>query len=206
MNVRRFFFVCLAAAWIAAVGTGLSSLWAYAKEPAPMSPAAVIWPSVSRVPHTKVLPTLVLFAHPRCPCSRASIGELARLMTHVQGRVETAVVFYRPSKADPGWERTDLWDAASAIPGVHVISDPDGSEAQSFGVLASGHTLLYNLDGRLLFSGGITVARGHAGDSAGSRSIVSLALGSGPAVSTTSVYGCFLRGRDGTSQTQSLED
>jgi hypothetical protein len=206
MSLQRFIFVGLLAAWIAAIGFGLSRLWAYASVPAPASPVAAVWPPHSRVARAPDVPTLVLFAHPKCPCSRASIGELARVMAHIHGRVETVVLFYRPANADPGWEKTDLWDAAAAIPSVRVMSDQDGAEGQTFGVLASGHTLLYGADRELLFSGGITAARGHAGDSAGSRSIVALALGAGPAVPKTSVFGCFLRAIDGTLPTPSQLD
>jgi hypothetical protein len=196
MSVRRFVLAGLFAAWIGGVVTGMSVLWAYASAPAPSSPVPAAWPAGTTVARAKAVPTLIVFAHPKCPCSRASIGELGRVMTHVQGRVETVVVFYRPPTADPGWEKTDLWEAAAAIPGVRVMSDPDGAAAQAFGVLASGHTLLYGIDGRLMFSGGITAARGHAGDNDGSRSIVALVLGTGGAVSRTKVFGCFLRAID----------
>jgi hypothetical protein len=206
MSVRRFIVAGLFTAWIAAIGTGLSALWAYASVAAPSSPVATTWPAQAAVARGNTLPTLVLFAHPKCPCSRASLGELSRVLTHVQGRVETIIVFYRPSTAAPGWERTDLREAAEAIPDARVLSDPDGAAAKAFGVLASGHTLLYGTDGRLLFSGGITAARGHAGDNAGSRSIVSLTLGSGPAVSKTPVFGCFLRAIDVAPPTASQQD
>jgi hypothetical protein len=196
MSDRRFIFVGLLTLWIAAVGVGLSRLWAYASVPAPASQVAPAWPAQSSVPRAQGLPTLVVFAHPKCPCSRASIGELARMMTHVHGRLEPVVLFYRAANTEPGWEKTDLWDAAAAISGVRVISDPDGAEAEAFGVLASGHTLLYGADRRLLFSGGITSARGHAGDNPGSQAIVALTLNSGPAIARTSVFGCFLRAID----------
>ena len=38
---------------------------------------------------------------------------------------------------------------------------------QRFGAETSGQTLLYDRDGRLLFSGGTTGSRGHDGDNAG---------------------------------------
>jgi hypothetical protein len=206
MSVRGLLVGTLCTAWIAAIAIGLSALWSYASVPAPSSAVATTWPVRAGMARTTALPTLIVFAHPKCPCSRASLGELARVMTHVQGRVETIVAFYRPLTAGAGWERTDLWDSAESIPGVRVVSDPDGTAAQAFGVLASGHTLLYSADGRLLFSGGITAARGHAGDNAGSRSIVSLTLGMGPALARTSVFGCFLRAIDIAAPTNAPQD
>ena len=41
-------------------------------------------------------------------------------------------------------------------PGVTSWDDAGGKLAQRFGVLTSGHVLLYDTDGRLLYSGGIT--------------------------------------------------
>ena len=57
-------------------------------------------------------PTLVMLAHPRCTCTRASVGELAELMARAPRRPKAYVVFIKPGRSAPGgWERTDLWDA-----------------------------------------------------------------------------------------------
>ena len=55
-----------------------------------------------------------------------------------------------------------------------MLRDDDGAEARRFGAETSGQTLLYDEHGALLFSGGITGARGHAGDNAGRASLVAL--------------------------------
>jgi hypothetical protein len=57
---------------------------------------------------------------------------------------------------------------------VTVVRDDSGREAGRFGAATLGQTLLYDADGSLLFSGGITAARGHAGDNAGRSELVSL--------------------------------
>ena len=58
--------------------------------------------------------------------------------------------------------------------------------------MTSGQTLLYDEDGRLAFSGGITGARAHAGDNLGRQSLVAL-LNREPAKrSATNVFGCPL--------------
>ena len=55
--------------------------------------------------------------------------------------------------------------------------------------------MFYDARGALLFSGGITGARGHAGDNAGRRAIVAL-LNRSPARSrATNVFGCSLFAR-----------
>ena len=54
-------------------------------------------------------------------------------------------------------------------------------------------TVLYDIQGRLLFSGGITSARGHEGDSAGLQRISSLLRTGKADRSDAPVYGCSMR-------------
>ncbi len=79
---------------------------------------------------------------------------------------------------------------AAAIPGVHVISDLEGVEARGFRATTSGETLLYNDQGERLFHGGITLARGHAGDSPGRSAIEDSLRGIAPVCSRTPIFGC----------------
>ena len=117
-----------------------------------------------------VRPTLVLLAHPQCSCTRATLEELGEVLARAEHRPKTYVVFLKPSSFANGWEMTDLWQTAARLPDVTVVRDDDGREASRFGAATSGQTLLYDTRGALLFSGGITGARGHAGDNAGRRS------------------------------------
>lgn len=133
-----------------------------------------------------------MLAHPHCPCTQASVGELAQIMARLQGKVAAYVLFVKPKEAGRDWEDTDLRRSAEAIPGVKVVFDPDGVEARRFGAETSGHTQLFSTDGRLLFSGGITASRGHAGDNAGESAIVALVNNQTPARTQTLVFGCAL--------------
>ncbi len=115
------------------------------------------------------------------------------------------MLFLKPEVFANGWEQTDSWRQAATIPDVTVVRDDSGLEARRFGAATSGQTLLYDAGGALLFSGGITGARGHAGDNAGQSELVSL-LNRGPsspavtlnrgqsARDATSVFGCPLFG------------
>jgi hypothetical protein len=106
------------------------------------------------------------------------------------------VLFLQPEGFSEAWARSDLWRQAEAIPGVVPVLDPRGLEALRFGALTSGQTALYGPDGRLVFSGGITGARGHSGANAG-RSAVVARVERSVRVSTTTqspVYGCPLEG------------
>ena len=176
--------------WLIAVGFGLRMLVSYEATPGAVAEAPQAWPVESSVPHSAERPTLVMLAHPHCPCTRASIDELAQIMADAQGKVSAYVLFLKPSGSGSDWDDTPLREAAAAIPGVAVISDPDGSQARRFGAETSGHTLVFSADGRLLFTGGITAARGHAGGNAGESAVRALISHQVPARTSTPVFGC----------------
>jgi len=136
--------------------------------------------------------TLLLFAHPHCPCTRASLEELNRLLAKSPGNVMTHVLFLQPEGTTEDWMKTDLRQKASAIPGVIVHDDAGGRMAREFGADTSGYVVLYDSRGQLLFKGGITSARGHAGDNIGESAIVLLLSGKIPQRNQTPVFGCSI--------------
>lgn len=176
---------------------GLRVLFHYENTPGRVGALSQAWPG-AQIERATDRPTLVMLAHPHCPCTVASVGELAQIMARLQGKVATYVLFVKPKEAGRDWEDTNLRRSAEAIPGVKVVFDPDGVEARRFGAETSGHTLLFGADGRLLFSGGITASRGHAGDNAGERAIVALVNNQTPARTQTLVFGCSLANRPET--------
>jgi hypothetical protein len=178
--------------WLVLVVTGFGVLTKYASTAGDAGRAAETWPAESRFDRDRERPTLVLFLHPQCPCSRATIEELDRLLAESQGRLGVRVVFVRPSGMPAGWEHTDLWRRAAAIPGVSVAADVGGVEARQFGARTSGQALLYEPDGRLLFRGGLTAARGHAGDSPGGDALRAILAGNASAIEDIPVFGCPL--------------
>lgn len=181
--------------WIGAVILGAAVLLRYEHAAGSSGVHPTRWPATTAIERAPDVPTLVMFAHPRCPCTRAGIGELAIIMTRCQGKLRASVLFAKPAGFPEGWERTDTWESAAAIPGVRVSVDPDGREARRFGAETSGQVFLYAADGELRFAGGITAARGHAGDNAGRDSVVGLLTG-GAARPATSVFGCPLLAAD----------
>ena len=178
--------------WLSAVGVGLWILWGYENTPGVGAKPPVLWPADSRIQRARDRATLVLIAHPHCPCTRATVGELAALMAHAQGRLHAYVLFLKPAGFSEDWERTDLWQSAASIPGVSVMVDEGGSEARRFNSSTSGQTILYDAEGRLLFSGGITASRGHSGDNAGRSAVVSLVNAGAADRAETFVFGCPL--------------
>jgi hypothetical protein len=184
--------VLFAIAWIGAFSLGLGALLNYETAPGREGSVPSSWPVDSKIQLAATDHTLVMLAHPRCPCTRASVGELAQIMARVQGKVHAYVLFLKPQDSGPDWNDTDLRRSAAQIPGVTVLSDGDGAEARRFGAETSGHTFLFDHRGRLLFSGGITQSRGHAGDNAGESAIVSLANTHTSSRAKAFVFGCSL--------------
>ncbi len=111
-------------------------------------------------------------------------------MARSKGSVTLWIVFFKPAGSDESWDQTDLRKTAAAIPDAHVVSDPDGVEARRFNATTSGQSFLYSDQGELLFQGGITLARGHAGDNSGRSAIESLLTDTVPACRQTPVFGC----------------
>jgi hypothetical protein len=181
----------LAITWIATVAFGLRALFPYENTPGRAGAVSQVWPA-AQIERATDRPTLVMLVHPRCPCTAASVGELAQIMARLQGRIAAYVLLVKPRETGRDWEETSLRRSAEAIPGVKVVFDSDGIEAQRFGAETSGHTFLFGADGRLLFSGGITALRGHSGDNAGESAIVALVNNQTPARNQTLVFGCSL--------------
>jgi hypothetical protein len=180
------------ALWLAAVGGGSAMLWTYTTAAGVAATPPSTWPRDSRIQARADRATLVMLAHPHCPCTRASIEELDRLMARAGDRVTAHILFVAPPGAPDGWDATDLWRSAAAIPGVTVLHDADGEEAHRFHAATSGQVILYDAAGRLRFSGGITAARGHAGDNRGRTAIVELLEGGSSAAHETPMFGCSL--------------
>jgi hypothetical protein len=204
-NGRRCLWGAVTAVWLLGAIAGLSVLWRFDNAPGLGANAPGQWPRDSALNRASGRATLVLLAHPQCSCTRASLDELGEALARAHTRPKTYVLFLKPEGVSSGWEQTDSWRMAAALPGVTVVRDDSGREALRFGAATSGQTLLYDADGALLFSGGITAARGHAGDNAGRSELVSLlnreqsarARTLNPEQShrdATSVFGCPLFG------------
>jgi hypothetical protein len=201
--------------WLVLVGAGFASLLDYGLTQGVAGRPPGHWPRASTLVRRLDGPTLVMVVHPHCPCTRASLAQLSAIldsapMNPQPDRATAYVVFVRPPGVARGWEQTDLWRQAAAIRGVKPIADDLGREAALFGATTSGQTMLYDRDGVLRFSGGVTAARGFYGASAGQRKIVALlnnSAGTGqmpdPA-DAAPVYGCALLNRRDAARLASL--
>jgi hypothetical protein len=182
----------ICAFWLFATAAGVAFIFNYEKTAGSTGKTPQRWPAGTQITLDSSRDTLVMFAHPQCPCTRASVEELNRLLAQCRGQAAAHVFFFKPTHFPKNWAQTDLWRSASAIPGVVVHEDSDGALAKKFGAQTSGFTALYNPQGELLFSGGITSGRGHIGDNAGESALAALLTGRDNAVTQTPVFGCSL--------------
>jgi hypothetical protein len=193
-NKRVTIVVTAFGLWLVGTTWGMDVLLHHASTPGAQEAAPADWPvgtTVERRPGNQ----LVVFAHPLCPCTAATVEELDRIMAATAGRLAATVVFFVPAK-DGAWSEGGLAAHAAKIPGVTIIDDVGGEEARRFGAVTSGDTFLYDAGGRLVFRGGITSSRGHAGDSPGKAAIESFVLEGRHESAKAPVFGCAIRRND----------
>ena len=181
-----------AVAWLAVAVSGLYLVWSYENGAGAPATASETWPSASHLVPATDRPTVVFVAHPQCTCTRASLGELAEALARTTMPPRTYVVFIKPSSMPDGWERSDLWKTAEGLPNATIVRDDNGREAEIFGAATSGQTFVYDTAGALQFSGGVTAARGHAGDNDGRAAVVRVLNHLERKRATTNVFGCSL--------------
>lgn len=179
-----------AVAWGLTVAGGFLAIHAYEATPGPRCQAVPHWPEGSRLALAGDRPTLVMAAHPHCPCTRASAAELARVLVRCEGCASVYVLIFTPRRADSTWDGSGCTPLFAALPGVQLIEDLDGAEARRFGARTSGQVALFAPDGRLLFRGGITGARGREGDNRGREAVISLLSGNPCRTREFAVFGC----------------
>ncbi len=167
--------------WIALVVIGAGTLYAYEGTPGERGTAPTTWPAASALPHTGI--TVVMFVHPECPCTRASIAELA---TAIGPKAPATLVIV--VAGDPAL----LGDRLDRFRDARIVTDHGGVEAARFGAKTSGHVVAYDEQGALAFAGGITPARGHVGDNMGRRSLERILAGSSAVDARRVVLGCSL--------------
>lgn len=181
--------------WGLTIVVALFAIVVFDARPAETGHAPPMWPSSTSVHRAPGRYALVMTAHPRCACTRASLRELERLMARIGSQTDATVVFVGGVPAGGG----DLHAAARGIAHVDVLDDVGRTEAKRFGAATSGSVALYDGEGHLVYEGGLTASRGHEGESVGAAAIRSRVLHADTrAASHASVFGCRLPRGGGT--------
>jgi len=178
--------------WLSILAYGFSIVLNYEFKTNPKLISVKTWPDTSKLKLDSKLDTLLIFVHPHCPCSRASLAELNRLLTSFHQKLHTIVIFSKPAGKNDSWLKGDLWDKAQALPGATIYVDDENQEAKRFGTNTSGEILLFKPNSTLVYHGGITASRGHEGDNKAKESITNyLATGELPQKEGR-IFGCVL--------------
>src|ERR1041385_2736332 len=93
----------VAAAWLAAAAAGAWGLHPYESAVGLAGVVPQQWPGTTKIPLDRDRLTLVMFAHPKCPCTRTSIEELNRLLTRCHQDVAARALFFQTSNSPPDW-------------------------------------------------------------------------------------------------------
>jgi hypothetical protein len=187
------FLVIVALLSVSAISYGIGAVYSFESTPGALGVTPQRWPELSHITPDAGHYSLVMLVHTQCSCTGASLDELQSIMTTSRGALSAWVLFAEPTGMDAGLGQSSTWAQARRIPNVSVRLDPNGTEAAHFGALTSGHVVLYDRSGALIFSGGITAMRGHGGDNLGRRSVLDLLDGRPlKRVDRHPVYGCPL--------------
>lgn len=189
----RIALILAVVCWCLVIGTTWIALAVYHHRPGALDLPPGYWPSSSRLPRAVGQGSLVVFAHPRCPCTQATLVELQQLLAPFKSTIRTMVVFADPRSVGDDWASTALVQDARRIPGVTVVIDQGQVETHKFAARTSGVALFYDRHGQLRFHGGLTPSRGHQGDSVGLAMLHRCLSGQINSIDRTMVFGCPLQ-------------
>ena len=181
---------CLIVAWGITVLGGVLAVTAYSNSPGTQLDTGYEWPTGSTITLHSHLPTILLFVHPKCPCSLATVRELQRSLGSDSDAMSIQIGLYCPEDSEGSWTDTRLKRLAEQAFANSTFVDQNGTEAKRFGAITSGHVLAFSPTGRRLFRGGVTSARGHEGDNLGVEALRKIVAGEPNSCTTTPVFGC----------------
>jgi hypothetical protein len=154
------------------------------------------WPSDTQITTSPGRPTLLLFLHPKCPCSRASLAEMERIwvLENEQSKdtPQLVVVATVPPDEPNDWLTTGTVEQSRRLAGAEFVVDPGGREAQRFGATTSGTVMWFDAAGNCLYAGGLTSGRGHEGGNVGRDCLEQLMRGEAPTATGLPAFGCRL--------------
>ena len=190
---KKVVFGSLAMLWLAFAGAGFCMLWDYAQQPGSIGKVSKAWPAnVSEEILAADQPTLLVFLHPECGCSRAALAELERVAVRAQRPCAIRIYFNDSEALARPAKDGELWASAIRIPGAMLITDSEGQITRAFGAETSGTCLLFDSKKRLLFQGGITGSRGHEGDNPNEDALLAALDGRSTGRVQCNVYGCAI--------------
>ncbi len=183
----------MALCWASLVFAGVTKLWKYTSTEGQAAYASLNWPQGSQIQRNiNADATLVLFTHFGCSCSKATFEELNKIIAQTHKRLDIHVRVVTYKNLDHKMQEDKLREISQRLPNAEVAADENGIEAKHFDAKTSGQIFLYDRNGKLLFSGGITPLRSHEGDNEGEKAIISWINEGHAERGLYAVFGCSL--------------
>ena len=180
----RLLLALVSSAWVGGLVLGFRALVLHE-----ITPGRVGTPSIARVEAAERY-RLIVFIHPHCPCTSATLTELEKLTVKLSGRMEVKAFAVIPEG------KSKEWADGSNLRWLEQWCDPQldyaGKGAAAYGARTSGHVVLFSPTGERLFSGGITASRGHQGANVGSDTVMEVVRTGSSKVHEAPVFGCSL--------------
>ena len=187
--------VLLTIAWITLTGIGAFALLRHEFDGVSVVDAPAQWPEALGAfnPSGRDL-TVVMAIHPDCPCTRASIEQLDRLLTRYPDAVQAiGLISDRVDGEAETLRQTDYWRRLDRMAGARPVRDVAGHWAKLLGAPVSGTVAVYDAGGALRFQGGLTASRGHDGPSRALSMLSAWAEGASfPESVSLPAFGCAL--------------
>ena len=108
--------IALVLTWALAVGVGGTTLLRYTNTSGRLATPPPQWPYGDRIRTEPSHATLVVFAHPQCPCSRATLEELSQILARYRGSLNAYVDIYAPRSEGRGWAHAQFMERRGSHP------------------------------------------------------------------------------------------
>lgn len=200
---RSVIWLCVAGVgWCVLLADGWARLYSYTYRPEATERAASDWPGGVSLGPSATGFRIVVFVHPLCPCTQATLQELDETLVRIPNDVSVVAVPVTCGLSPTDMASSRIIARLQRIPRVTIHPDPDGELRRRFGARVSGEVFAFAGD-RCVYHGGLTPGRGHQGDFAGQRRLEGLAAATGrlrgrptEACCEAPVFGCRLPGDD----------
>jgi hypothetical protein len=182
----------LLVASLASASLGWMWLLEHAFRPTATRDFVAQWPCGARPVPAEADTRIIVFAHPYCPCTRATLDQLDQSLTRFPHNTFVRVVFTTAGLHGRDIAESGLVAFARRMPRVDVYLDETAEETLRFQARVSGEVLAFDRSGNCQFHGGLTSGRGHRGESTGQRQLERVAVGDSTAPFIGPVYCCVL--------------
>lgn len=177
--------------WLGLLAGGNAMLASYAHSPGEIAAPETASPNVEALRLTESMDPLAvrvsIFVHPDCPCTAASLDELAEA---VRGAGAYVALVASGPQAQAGRPALMRLEQRAQAEGWTLTLDYTGQHAKQHGARTSGHTVVYTPNHKLAFHGGVTASRGHRGPNPGIRAVHDLVRGQPTPTESHPVFGC----------------